>query len=385
MLKLSVNKTDILNPLSKVQTIVDKKNIISIINNVFIYTDENYLFIEATDLEISYKNKISCTIIQHGGITINARKLYEIIREFPCEKIELEEKKNSWLQIKGGEKAEYKIGGLPPDDFPKFTEINSENFLELKASIINELIEKTIFSALLDDRKSAFGGKSSLGGIYLEVDKHEEGQTLLRMVTSDGHRLSLIDKYVQDTNFHLDSPVIIPRKGAQEIRKIIEDHDIVKFGIDDKFCFVTCGHNKLIIRLIDGKFPDYNAIIPKSRDRYFTFNKLQVFNALKRISILSSDTTFRGVKISLTSNAMEIESMYREIGEAREIIDVEYNGEPFEIAINAKYIMDILLVMESDMVELISNDSESPCLLKGNDDKGFLGLIMPMNIVEEAD
>jgi DNA polymerase-3 subunit beta len=377
MLKFSVKKEDFLNPLSNIQTIVDKKTTMAIINNVFIYTDEDHLFIEATDLEISYKSKIPCSVIDQGSITINARKFYEIVKEFPSEKIFFEEDKNIWIKIGAGEKAEYKIGGLPPDDFPRFRHVSSENAIDLEVSIIKEMIEKTIFSASYDDRKY------SLSGIYFEEEHAEEGKSQIRMVSSDGHRLSLMEKYIPERGLGLKQGVIIPRKGAQEIRKIIEGHERMVWGIDNNFCFVMCGNDHLVIRLVDGKFPDYYDIIPKSKDRYLSFDRLEVFNALKRISIFSSDTTFRGVKASVTPKLIEIESLYKEIGEAKEIIDIDYHGEPFEIAFNAKYLMDALFVMDSDRVELTINNPESPCLLRGNKDIGFLGLIMPMNLVEE--
>jgi DNA polymerase-3 subunit beta len=349
----------------------------TIINNVFIYTDENHLYIEATDLEISYKSKIPCSVIEQGAITINARKFYEIVKEFPSEKIFFEEYENKWLKIGADEKAEYKIGGLAPDDFPRFRHVSSKNAIDLESSIIKEMIVKTIFSSSYDDRKY------SLSGIYFEEEYDEEGKFRIRMVSSDGHRLSLMEKYIPEKGLCLDQGVIIPRKGAQEIRKIIEGHERMVLGIDNNFCFVTCGNDHLVIRLVDGKFPDYRNIIPKSKDRYLTFDRLEVFNALKRISILSSDTTFRGVKASVTPELIEIESLYKEIGEAKEIIDIDYHGEPFEIAFNAKYLMDALFVMDSDRVELTANNPESPCLLRGNEDIGFLGLIMPMNLVKE--
>jgi len=349
----------------------------TIINNVFIYTEENNLFIEATDLEISYKSKIPCSIVEQGAITINARKFYEIVKEFPSEKISFEEDENTWLKIGSGEKAEYKIGGLSPDNFPRFKHVSSENIIDLEVSIIKEMIEKTIFSSSYDDRKY------SLSGIYFEEEHDQGGKSKIRMVSSDGHRLSMVEKYIPEKGLGLESGVIIPRKGAQEIRRIIEGHKRMFWGIDNNFCFVTCDDDNLVIRMIDGKFPDYRNIIPKAKDRYLNFDRLEMFNALKRISILSSDTTFRGVKASIKPELIEIESIYKEIGEAKEIIDIDYNGESFEIALNAKYLMDALFVMDSERVELTVNNTESPCLLRGNEDIGFLALIMPMNLVEE--
>jgi DNA polymerase III subunit beta len=377
MLKFSVKKNDFLNPLSKIQTIIDKKTSMTIINNVLIYTDENYLFVEATDLEISYKSKIPCLVTEQGAITINARKFYEIVKEFPSEEIFFEEYKDTWLKIGADEKAEYKIGGIAPDDFPKFRHVSEENAVDLESSIIREMIEKTIFSSSYDDRKY------SLSGIYFEEKHDDEGKSQIRMVSSDGHRLSLMEKYITEKGLRLGEGVIIPKKGAQEIRKIIEGHERIVWGFDNNFCFVKCNNDHLVVRLVEGKFPDYRNIIPKSRDRYLTFNRLEVFNALKRISIFSSDTTFRGVKATVTPELIEIESLYKEIGEAKETINIDYSGEPFEIAFNAKYLMDALSVMDSDRVELTANNSESPCLLTGKEDIGFLGLIMPMNLVKE--
>ncbi|MFO8239369.1 MAG: DNA polymerase III subunit beta [Dissulfuribacterales bacterium] len=377
MLKFSVKKNDFLNPLSKIQTIIDKKTSMTIINNVLIYTDENYLFVEATDLEISYKSKIPCSVTEQGAITINARKFYEIVKEFPSEEIFFEEYKDTWLKIGADEKAEYKIGGIAPDDFPKFRHISRENAVDLESSIIREMIEKTIFSSSYDDRKY------SLSGIYFEEENDDEGKSQIRMVSSDGHRLSLMEKNITEKGLRLEQGVIIPKKGAQEIRKIIEGHERMIWGFDNNFCFVKCNNDHLVVRLVEGKFPDYRNIIPKSRDRYLTFNRLEVFNTLKRISIFSSDTTFRGVKASVKPKLIEIESLYKEIGEAKETINIDYSGEPFEIAFNAKYLMDALSVMDSDRVELTANNSESPCLLTGKEDIGFLGLIMPMNLVKE--
>jgi DNA polymerase III subunit beta len=379
MLKFSVKKSDFLNPLSNIQTIIDKKTTMTIINNVFIYTDENHLFVEATDLEISYKSKIPCSVIDQGAITINARKFYEIVKEFPSEEIFFEEYKKTWLKIGADKKAEYKIAGLSPDDFPKFRHLNKEKAIDLESSIIKEMIEKTIFSSSYDDRKY------SLSGIYFEEEHDEEGKSKIRMVSSDGHRLSLMEKYIPEKGLCLDNGVIIPRKGAQEIKRIIEGKERMVWGIDNNFCFVTCDNDHLVIRLVEGKFPDYRDIIPKSKDRYLTFDRLEIFNALKRISILSSDTTFRGVKASVKPGLIEIESLYKEIGEAKETIDIDYQGEPFEIAFNAKYLMDALFIMDSDRVELTANNPESPCLLRGNEDIGFLGLIMPMNLVKAED
>ncbi len=381
MLHVVVDREKIVGPLQKVQSIVDKKTIMNIINNVFIYTDDENLFLEATDLEISYRGKIPCKILHQGAVTVNSRKLYEIIRDFPSQEIEFKEDDNYWITIGAGEKAEYKIGGLPPDDFPKFRQINSENYTDISSNTLKSLIDKTIFSASFDEKKFA------LSGIFVQqINEGSDPETttsLIRMVSSDGHRLSLMESEVDSEHFDLTKGIILPRKGAQEIKKIIEEKEVARLGVDEKFCFVHSGDDQLVIRLIEGTFPDYRVIIPETRERFFTFKKELVYNALKRISVLCSDNIFRGVKASVAQGAMEIESLDKNLGEAREIVEVTFDGEPFEIAFNAKYMMDALMVMDSKEVILTVNNSDSPCLLTGEDDPGFLGLIMPMQLETE--
>lgn len=374
MLRLTVKKNDIFVPLYNIQSIIDKKTTMDIINNVLIYSNDHELFIEATDLELSYKNKISCSIVDQGSITINARKFFEIVKEFPDDEINIEELPNLWLKISSLDKIEYKIAGLPADDFPKFKYINTENSIELDTSLFKEMIEKTIFSTSLDDKKN------NLSGIYLEQLKQHE-KTILRMVSSDGHRLSLIEKSINSDLLNIGSGIIIPRKGAQEIRKFTENHEKVSLGIDEKFCFVKADNEYLAIRLIDAKFPNYKAIIPKTDGNIVILDRDYFFNVLKRVTILSSDSAFNAVKFSVQNSKMKIESMVREIGEMYEFLDVEYNNEPFDIALNAKFLMNLLSVMKSKKIKFIINNSESPCIVKGDEDDGFLGLIMPMSIV----
>jgi DNA polymerase-3 subunit beta len=373
MLHLTVKKNDLLVPLSNIQGIIDKKTTMDIINNVLIYSNDHELFIEATDLELSYKNKILCSVADQGSITINAKKFFEIVREFPDNEIDIEELPNLWLKISSLDKIEYKIAGLPADDFPKFKYINTDNSVEFKSSLFKEMIEKTIIATSLDDKKN------NLSGIYLEPLKQDE-KTILRMVSSDGHRLNLIEKNIDNDLQNIESGIIIPRKGAQEIKKFTENHEKISLGIDENFCFIKADDEYLAIRLIDAKFPNYKAILPKTDGKIVILDRDYFFNVLKRVTILS-DSEFNAVKFIVKNSKMKIESMLKEIGEMYEFINIEYNDEPFEIALNARFLMSLLSVMKSKKIKFIINDSESPCILKGDEDTGFLGLIMPMSII----
>jgi len=378
MLEFSIKKSDILKPLSKAQTIIEKKNIMAIINNIYLYAEPDKLVIEATDLEISYRASIPCNLISQGAITVNANKLFEIVKEFPSDEIYFKETENSWLQIGSNDKAIFKIGGTPPDEFPQFRRVEEDNTITIKAKDLNEMITKTVFAA------SSEAHKFSLAGVYMEQESWENSDNIiLRMVASNGHRLALQDKDIQGVGLEMDQGILIPKKGANEIRKLLEDHEEVIFGIDEKFCFVKGGEEFLVIRLIEGKFPNYRAIIPQTKERSFKFPRKDMYAALKRISILASDDIFRSVMAFIRPGEIEIESLKKESGEAKEKMPIDYKGEPFELAFNAKYMMDALSVMNSETVEVISNDAASPCLVVGEQDPGYMALIMPMTLRDE--
>jgi len=288
------------------------------------------------------------------------------------------------LKISVEDKAEYIISGLPPDDFPKFGVFPEEGLIEIPAGLLKILIERTIFSVSYDDRKYA------LSGILTEIIPTEEGADnhfIIRMVSSYGHRLNLaekeIDINVPPEGMQKKQSAIIPRKGENELKKFAEDSKIVFLKKDEKFLYARNDKTQLIIRLINGTFPDYKAIIPKKQERYFEFSRKIVLGALKRISIMSPDPSFKGVTAKISSNIMELESMEKKTGQAQEIINIKYSGEHFEVAFNARYLIEVLQIMKSENVEFNLNDDNSPCIIRGEEDKGFMAVIMPISLEDE--
>ncbi|MEF3168626.1 MAG: DNA polymerase III subunit beta [Deltaproteobacteria bacterium] len=378
MLNIEIKKNDIIEKLANIQSIVDKKSIATILNNIFLYTNNDNLYLEVTDLEINYRTKIKSIIKEHGEITINAKKIYELIREFPCEDIFLQENENLWIRITDGNNLDFKIGGLPPDDYPRFKELKKNNSIRIDSNILNEMIEKTIISVSLDETKY------NLIGLLFEYEKKDE-KNIIRMVGSDGHKLSLVEKYLDEldkNDFYENISFIIPKKGAQEIKKITEKNNKVMFGVDGKFCFVDTEDETLSIRLVDSKFPNYKSIIPKNRETIVKFDKNSMINSLKRVSIVMMDSSLKSVLLRIKNNNMEIETIEKEFGEAREKIEVDYMGNDIIIGLNTKLLISLLSVMKSQEVEMTINGKNSPILLSGKDDKGFLGLVMPLTNLE---
>ncbi len=380
MLKLTAEKEKLISALSKALPIVDKKTIMTIINNVLLYTKDGKLVIEATDLEISFRTIIPAHVEEEGSLTINARKLYEIVKEIYESKIVLEELENYWLKIPVGDKAEYTIAGLAPDEFPKFRQFPQKEPISIPGKTIKDLVERTIFSVSYDDSKYA------LSGILMQIERPEEQANMtIRMVSSDGHRLNLAEATLEEEGPEGLEPlsVIILRKGANELKKLADLNEELSFTADEKFLYVKTETDQLVIRLIEGTFPDYRAIIPEERNRSILFNRKNVLSTLKRISIVIQDPTFKGIKVSVSPNMMKMESLDKKIGQAEEKVEIGYSGEPFEMAFNARYLIEVLQVMNSETVELSFNDEDSPIVVEGEDDKGFVALIMPMSLEDE--
>lgn len=381
MIKLNVKRTELLEALSYAQNFIDKKTTMSILKNIILYTNNGNLIIEATDLEISYQTKISCDIIEEGSILLDPKKIYELIKELPFQNITIEENDNFWIKIKSDKNTEiensemeYEIAGLPAEEFPRFVTAVNGKYLSIASSLLKDMIDKTIFSVASDDSKT----KISLTGINFELIK-EGNLNKIRMVSSDSLRMNLVDKTI-DTDFELEKPIIIPKKGAIELKKILDRYESINLFIQDKFLFVLTEKENITIRLIDDKFPPYRSIIPENEGNSIEIDRLKFINTLKRLTILTTDV-YDSIKMKTNKNIIELETLENETARAKETIPINTEHADFiEIVFNGKFVLNILSVMKSKNIKLTINNSKSPCLITGSDDEGFLSIFMPIII-----
>jgi DNA polymerase-3 subunit beta len=313
------------------------------------------------------------TVIKPGKITISAKKLYEITKELPEKEISLLAKENCWVEIRCG-KALFNIVGLSADEFPYFPYPEKENFIGIKSNIIKEMIDKTYFSISNDETKY------NLNGIYFKSEKMDD-DSRFSLIATDGHRLSMISKEIKYNNIkELEKGVIFPKKGIYELKKISDEDDSeVKIGFMDNNAVIKKDKTIVIMRLVDGEFPDYNRVIPKQNEFKVEINRDNFLHSLRRISILSNDKS-KGVKISLKLNNIEISSSNPEFGDAREELEVKYSGPEISIGYNAKYIIDVLQSQNSEKIELNIKDNLSPGIIRSVDDSDYLAVIMPMRL-----
>ena len=368
-MEIKAKREDFLSALSRTQGTVERRNTMPILANVLIETHANRIRITATDLEVGVRASLNGEIITSGRVTVDARKLYEIVRELSEEMIELQRLENDRVEIRSG-KSVFKMVGLDAQEFPVFAQNAEGDRKECPAQVLKEMIDKTIFSVSTDETRS------NLNGALL----HESGDAIVRMVTTDGHRLSLVQREIGPLG--IQKGVIIPRKGLGELRRLLEDSGeaTVSLGLTENMVFVWYGDVEMSIRLIDGEFPDYDKVIPSDNTSEANVPQGNLFRALRRVSLLSSDR-YRGVRVELKGGGMFISANNPDLGEAAEELEVDYQGARLSIGYNAQYLLDILGVLEhDDKVTLAVKDDQSPTVLKRHGDESVLYVVMPMRI-----
>jgi len=365
-MKFEIERDVFLKILQRAQGVVEKRNTMPILANILITAKRGKIEVMATDLEVSIKDQCDAVVAKEGNITINARKLFEIIKEAPEDKIDISAEGSGKIIIKSG-KAKFNIVGLPVDEFPSFPAYDEGELFRIAPDVLKDMIEKTVFAASTDETRY------NINGVFVEKDGAN-----IRMVATDGHRLALIERSSEWPK--LDKGVILPRKGILELKKFLESGEgAISLAFTVNNMIVKKDGTIVVIRLIDDEFPDYKQVIPKGNERKLNLGRAEFLGSLKRVSLLSSDKG-RGVKLELSKERLELSSSNPDMGEAKEELNVDYKDEGFEIGFNAAYMMDALGVMEADSIVLEFKDRESPALLKSAKTDGYVYVVMPMRL-----
>ncbi len=371
-MEIKIDRDELYRSISRVQSIIEKRSNMPILSMILLSANDLEVTVSATDLEISFQQKLQGDVIEPGNVTISGRKLFEILKESKRSNIHIKEKENNWVFITD-EEARFNLACLPPDEYPVFVEPEEVVSVALDGDILREMIEKTIFSVTLEEA----GFK--LSGIYIEKIA-QEGKTFLRMVSTDGHRLSLIDKEIKDIEeIVVDGGIMVPKKGMSELSKMASEGGTIHLGFKQNNCVANREGSVLVVRLLESKFPDYHAVIPKKPKIFIDIERSVLLDAMRKMVILSNET-YRGVKVTLEEDNLELVSVNPDLGDAQENLKVEFKEARLEVGFNARYFIDALQAMESETVQLGFLDNSSPCLIKGEGDTGFLSLIMPMRL-----
>lgn len=371
----NVVREDFLHAIGAQQNITSKKGTLAILSNVLVEVEEDRIVLTGTDLEIGLKQTVAAEVFEKGILTLPAKKLFELARESNSPVITFQEKEKNWVDITAGS-SQYKLAGMVSDEFPHFPEYEEKKMVKVEASVFSDLIDKTIFS-IAQDKENMYSLTAALFQKYREGDKF-----YLKFITSDGHRLTIMNKEVDKSTDKLTfNPItLIPRRGVQEIRKFCDNKDSFTFGIEKKQAVLQSEESLLIIRLMQGEFPDFESILKViSRENFVEIDRLRFLEALKRINLFTEDM-FKAVKIEIKNNHMMLNSQNADYGSARDEFEVVYSGEPLSLGFNCRYFIDALQVMEGKTIKAYISSDESPCLIMSDDDEGFLSIVMPMKL-----
>lgn len=358
--------------LSRAQSVIDRKSTRAILENVLLESHDNHLRVSATDLRISLLQEAACTTERPGSVAVPGRKFHEIVRELPKGEVAITVKENQWVTVSAG-KVTFHLPASPAEEYPTLPPV-PKSFLGFSSSAFRRMIEKTIFAASNDE------SRIYLTGVFLRELKEEDGSSYLRMVATDGHRLSLIDRPIDKTISMFDEGVIVPKKGLSELRNLLDvTEDSFDLACSEGRLYARTGNTTLSITLIDAAFPNYEQVIPQEVRSWIQANRTDLSNGLRRVALLSDEET-RTVVLEATEENLLLSSDNPRLGDAREELAVEYQGNPIKIAFNATYFMDLLRAMEGEQVKMGVTDGLAPCLVKGVEDSRYLSVIMPMRI-----
>lgn len=366
-MRFSINKKDIIGELQLLYGIVEKRNTMPILANILVEVSGNVVNLTGTDLEVGLKTHFPAEIREQGSITVSGKKIFEIVKSLEEEKtIEFKEAGDLLMEIVSGD-SQFKVLCLPKEDFPQVPEARFEKNIVLPLSTVQEMIDRVYYAIAHEQRYY-------LNGALMIIKNNT-----VELVSTDGHRLSYTMKSMENIKIKEEIRGIISKKTLSELRKF-EDKE-VEFDLDENNLFFKVKNRTLLSRIIEGKFPNFEAVIPKDNPYVVCLSREEITDAIRRVALLSTERS-KGIKFYIEKNKMRLFSSNPEIGEARDKVDVDYDGEDLEIGFNSQYILDFLTTFKTEKVRFELKDENSAVLMRPEieDDIKYLYVLMPMKI-----
>ncbi len=372
-MEFSLNRLDLLEPLSKVVGVLEKRQTLPILSHVLLNVQRDQVVITGSDQEVQLEAVIDASadgvdVVAEGLCAVPGRKLLEIVRHLPAESVLQFKQTDKYVVLLSGA-FESQFSMLPPEDFPRFETSDVDVCsVDLPGADLKAMLSKTMFAMAHQDVRYFFNG------MLLELD---EG--LLRLVATNGQRLATVEQVLLSRVEVVSRPVV-PRKGILELAKLLDDAvgDIVIL-ISDNALETQFGCFRFTTKLIDGDYPDYNKAIPGGGDKVFECNRKQLRDALIRTSVMSNEV-YKNVKLSLTSNRLTLFTNNPLLEQAEEVVGVSYSGEAIEIGFNVNFLIEALSVMGGERVHVELSGETSPCLITDPQDSGAKFVVSPMII-----
>jgi len=371
-MQLIVGRDSLSRGLARIQGVLNRKATMPVLSNALLEArTDGSLRVAATDLDVTFDGVMPARVERPGRITVDGKRLFEIARNLPGEEVSITVDDDQRVLLRC-RTSEFVLNGLSADGFPVLPSARGIELMAVDGGALRELIERTQFSVSTEE------SRPNLNGVFFQC----LGESKIRMVSTDGHRLSLGERDVSRAGaIPGRDGVIIPRKGIQEVKRLLDEvgHE-VDFGFLENNLVLRAADLHLFVRLIDAAFPDYTLVIPRSTERKVILERMPFLSAIKRISILASERT-HGMRLELTRSKLTLVSDNPDLGKAKEEIEIDgYDGSDLTIAFNSKYVMEILSVLTGEKVALLLNEALSPGLIREHQNDAYLFVVMPMRL-----
>jgi DNA polymerase-3 subunit beta len=360
-----IDRDAFLKGLQMVHNIVEPRQTLPILANVMLETESEAIRLTATDLEVGARVSIPAKVAKGGTITVSARKLSEIVRELPAAGLSLKVGDNAAVSLRCGG-ASYRMVGLGSDDFPAVVPAAPPAWLTVEAKMLREMLAQTTFAISHDESRFA------LNGVLFVLHPKE-----LRLVATDGHRLAIATRSVGEGLSGATG--IVPRKAVVEIARVLGASEDVQLAITENQFVLQMPNFVMTARLIEGQFPNYEAVVPRAHPNKLVIPRGALMSALRRVSVMAEERN-KPVKLLLRPGALVLSAASHDLGEAEESLAIQYSGEEVTIGFNSRYVLEALAPIEKDEILFEFKDGLSPGVVKSVEEEGYCCVIMPMRI-----
>ena len=373
-MEITLKREALSNTLQNINSVVDKSTSSNkpILSNFVIRTmdgENSKVEFSSTDYELSLVEQVEAEITEPGSICVNAKKVFDIVKELQDEDVKIRSTEQLWIHITCGS-SEMRLPSVEVGLYPQTVLEDLSQSLTISVEDLKQCIDMTLFAAITNE------SRRNLMGVCLSSTSDQQ----TRWLSTDGHRLAQILKSVDDLNFSEDQEVIVPRKALTEVHRTADLFgQTVVISFDERVMQFTGGRISFKTRLIEGKFPNCDPIIPKDNTMEIIVNRESFINSLRIVSSISSEK-LRPVKLLISQGVLKLESEKADYGEVVDEIEIGYEGDPFQIGFNSRYLLDVLIVIESEDIKLECKNSMSPTIIKSTVDESFLSVIMPLRV-----
>jgi len=373
-MEINLKREAFSSTLQNINSVVDKSTSSNkpILSNFVIRTVEgegSKVEFSSTDYELSLVERVEAEVTEPGSICVNAKKVFDIVKELQGEDVKIRSTEQLWIHITCGS-SEMRLPSVEVGLYPQTVLEDLPQSVTISVDDLKQCIDMTLFAAITNE------SRRNLMGVCLSTTSDQQ----TRWLSTDGHRLAQILKSVDDLNFSEDQEVIVPRKALTEVRRTADLFgQTVVISFDERVMQFTGGRISFKTGLIEGKFPNCDPIIPKDNTMEIIVNRESFINSLRIVSSISSEK-LRPVKLLISQGVLKMESEKADYGEVVDEIEVGYEGDPFQIGFNSRYLLDVLSVIESEDIKLECKNSMSPTIIKSTVDESFLSVIMPLRV-----